>query len=84
MKLLFLAIVMCGLACRSSNGSPEHTVPESKSINFPENNGSTDEYHKYRIVTASDGHDYLRQRTDGYYIYFHYVDCTLCASRNKK
>ena len=38
----------------------------------------------YEIVLGSDNHEYAKNNGGNAYMCFHYIDCKLCAKRNKK
>lgn len=53
---------------------PEDVKIEGKTVTFPEDSNR----HKWKIVTASDGHDYMENDGGPNYIIMHYVECVKC------
>jgi len=47
-----------------------------KTISFPE--GSTSNRNKWKVINASDGHDYMENNGGNDYIIMHYVECNKC------
>ena len=50
-----------------------------RTITFPEGTGAS--YDNWEIIQASDGHDYLENKSGRGYILMHYIECNKCKKK---
>ena len=51
----------------------------TRTITFPESVHS--DYHIWKIIKGSDGHDYLENNRGDSYVLMHYIECNKCKKK---
>lgn len=54
-------------------------VGVERTVTFPES--STAKNMEWKIIQASDGHDYLENKSGNAYILMHYIECNKCKKK---
>ena len=77
-KLLIILPLILLFSCDDkitiSSEKNEIELKVIKTISFPKGFNT----YRWRVVTASDGHDYMENNGGNDYVIMHYVECTKC------